>query len=75
MGNRIQRLRLAANMSQSDLARVAEVPIGTLRNYEQDRRVPHLDIAARLAQALSVTLDELAGIASRPPGSGAEPKV
>ncbi len=65
MGNRLQRLRLAAKMSQSKLARTADVPIGTLRNYEQDRRMPHLDIAARIAVALGVSLDELAGNAKK----------
>ena len=64
MGQRLQSLRQAANMSQPDLARAANVPLATLRNWEQDRRVMRLDVAARVAKALGVTLDELA--AARP---------
>ncbi len=48
-------------MSQSQLARAANVPIGTLRNWEQDRRIPRLDTAAAIAKAIGVSLDELAG--------------
>ena len=66
MGERLQRLRLAANLSQAELARRAKVPIGTLRNWEQDRRVPLLDTAVRVAQALGVSLDVLAGLGPEP---------
>lgn len=61
MGQRLQRLRQAANLSQADLAKASNVPIGTLRNWEQDRRIPRLDTAAAIAKALKVSLDELAG--------------
>ncbi len=61
MGKRLKRLRLAAGMSQPQLARAAGVPVGTLRNWEYDLREPLLGAAARLASALGVTLDELAG--------------
>jgi transcriptional regulator with XRE-family HTH domain len=61
MGMRLQQLRRKAGLSQSQLARAADVPIGSLRNWEHGRRTPLLDAAARLAQALSVSLDELAG--------------
>jgi transcriptional regulator with XRE-family HTH domain len=74
MGQRLQRLRLAAGLSQSQLAGKSGVPIGTLRNWEQDRRVPLLDTAARVAQALGVTLDLLAGLGPEPePPPAAEP--
>jgi transcriptional regulator with XRE-family HTH domain len=68
-GQRLQRLRQAAGLSQSQLATAADVPIGTLRNWEQDRRAPLLDTAARVSQAIGVSLDELAGTAGpeRPP--------
>ena len=59
MGGRLQELRQAAGMSQSQLARAANVPIGTLRNWEQDRRTPLFDTAARVARSLGVSLDEL----------------
>lgn len=62
MGQRLQELRQRAGLSQSELARAAEVPIGSLRNWEHGRRTPLLDAAARIALALGITLDELAGI-------------
>lgn len=62
MGERFKRLREAAGLSQSEAAEAAGVPFATLRNWEQGRRQPLLGAAARLAQALGVSLDELAGI-------------
>jgi transcriptional regulator with XRE-family HTH domain len=62
MGQRLRRLREAKELSQPALARLAGVPLGTLRNWEQDRRVPRLDAAVILARVLEVTLDYLAGV-------------
>jgi len=62
MGQRLKTLRRKAGLSQSQLARAAEVPISSLRNWEYGRRTPLLDAAARIALALGVSLDELAGI-------------
>lgn len=62
MGKRLQQLRRRAGLSQSQLARAADVPIGSLRNWEHGRRTPLLDAAARIAKAIGVSLDELAGI-------------
>jgi len=61
MGERLQRLRQAKGLSQADLAARARVPVGTLRNWEQGRRVPRLDAAAAVARALGISLDVLAG--------------
>lgn len=60
-GQRLQDLRQAANVSQPQLATAAGIPLGTLRNLEQGRRVPRLDTAQALARALGITLDALAG--------------
>jgi transcriptional regulator with XRE-family HTH domain len=65
MGQRLSRLRRQAGLSQLELAKKSKVPIGTIRNWEQDRRVPSLDTAARVATALGVTLDEVAGLPGR----------
>jgi transcriptional regulator with XRE-family HTH domain len=61
MGGRLQRLRLARGLSQSQLARKAGVPAGTLKNWEHGRRTMLFDAAVKLADALDVSLDELAG--------------
>jgi len=66
MGERFKRLREAAGLSQSEAAAAAGVPPASLRNWEQDRREPLLGAAARLAQALRVSLDVLAGLAETP---------
>ncbi len=60
MGEKLQRLRDAAGLSQAALARAVGVPVTTLRNWEQDRRMPRLDTAAVLARELGVSLDQLA---------------
>jgi transcriptional regulator with XRE-family HTH domain len=65
MGKRFKQLREAAGLSQSQLARAADVPVGSLRQWEQGRRTPLLDAAGRIAEALGVSLDELAGINPR----------
>lgn len=59
MGQRLKRLREAADMSQPDLARQAGVPLATLRNWEQDRGMPRLDNAVKIARALHISLDTL----------------
>jgi transcriptional regulator with XRE-family HTH domain len=60
-GELLQRLRQAAGLSQPQLAEAAGVPVATLRDWEQGRRAPPLDTAARVAVALGVSIDELAG--------------
>jgi transcriptional regulator with XRE-family HTH domain len=66
MGRRLQRIREAKGFSQSQLARAAGIPPASLRNWEQDRRGLSLEAAARLAVALEVSLDELAGVRAKP---------
>jgi transcriptional regulator with XRE-family HTH domain len=61
MGARIKELRQRRELSQAQLARLAGVPKGTLLQWEYGLRTPKLDAAAKLADALDVALDELAG--------------
>jgi transcriptional regulator with XRE-family HTH domain len=61
MAARLQKLRKAAGLSQSQLARAAGVPVATLQGWERARRMPRLEAAIKLADALGITLDELAG--------------
>ena len=70
---RLKQLREAAGLSQPEAA-AAGVPVGTLRGWEQGRRVPLLDAAARLALALGVSLDELAGQGAAAPGKPGKTK-
>jgi len=59
---RIQEFRLAKGLSQSQLAKAAGIPFRSLQNYEQGHRPTPLEKAAKLAKALGVSLDDLAGI-------------
>ena len=61
MGARLQELRQQKGLSQSQLARAAGVPVGSLKNWEQGKRHLQLSTACQLARALGITVDELAG--------------
>ncbi len=66
-GQRVARLRVAAGLTQEQLATKAELPAGSLRNYEYDHRRPRADAAVRLARALGVTAEELLVLPSSKP--------
>lgn len=59
-GQRLQRLRTAAKLTQRQLAEAAGVPMSSLQNWEIDRREPGLRAAVRLAKGLGVSVEELA---------------
>jgi transcriptional regulator with XRE-family HTH domain len=61
MGARLKQLREAAGLSQVRLAELAGVTPRTLQNWEYGKGTFDFDSAAKLADALGVTLDELAG--------------
>jgi len=60
LGQRIQRLRVAAGLTQGRLADIAGVPLKSLQNWEIDYREPGLRSACRLAKALGVPAEQLA---------------
>src|SRR5262245_58351169 len=60
LGQRLQRLRSAAALTQAQLAQAAGVPVSSLQNWEIDRREPGLRAACRLARTLGVTAEHLA---------------
>jgi len=60
LGLRIQHYRHAKGLSQSQLARLADVPDGTIKHLEQGVAVdPHVSTVMRLARALDVGIGEL----------------
>src|SRR3954462_13810942 len=60
-GDVMRRLRQEAGLSQAGLAAAAGVHLRQIHRYESGEQQPALDVAQRLAAALGVTLDELAG--------------
>jgi transcriptional regulator with XRE-family HTH domain len=61
MAIRLRRLRLRAGFSQSQLAKAADVSLPALLQWEHGRRRMTLVSATKLADALDISLDELAG--------------
>ena len=60
LGQRLQRLRVQAGLTQAQVAAAAQVPLPSLRNWETDRREPGFRAACRLAKALRVPVEVLA---------------
>jgi transcriptional regulator with XRE-family HTH domain len=56
-GEKLKDFRVAAGWSQPQLAEKSGVPVGTIRDYEQGRRAPLLDTAAKLALVLKQPLE------------------
>jgi transcriptional regulator with XRE-family HTH domain len=61
MAENLKALRERAGMTQTELADRAGVSVGTLRCWEQARRTMLFEAAVKVADALGVTLDRLAG--------------
>lgn len=55
----IEKRRKALHMTQEDLALAASVTRVSIARYESGERIPSVDIAARIAQALGCTVDDL----------------
>lgn len=58
-GERIVSARKKQNLSQSDLALKAGMHPNVLGRYERGNTVPSVEIAAKIAKALDVSLDYL----------------
>lgn len=58
---RLREARYNARMSQSKLASVVGVRVSTIRGYEGGKRLPNIETAVRLAHALRISLNYLAG--------------
>jgi len=65
IGERVTRLRMRRNMSQTELARASGVPLSVINMLEAGIRSGEnlrVETARKLANALSVTLDYLCGV-------------
>lgn len=61
-GKRLQDVRKRKNFSQEDLARMLNTKAPVIGRYERDEMKPSIEVAAKIAQFLDVSLDFLAGI-------------
>lgn len=61
IGNNIRRLRLAAGMSQTDVAEVCGIEKSRLSRYENGFVIPRVDTIEVLATALKVKPQEIVG--------------
>lgn len=59
MKTRIKELRLAANMTQKQLADLVHVSSRTIISIEKEQYNPSLMLAYRIAQVFGVTVEEL----------------
>lgn len=74
-GAKIRELRLAANLSQEQLAEMASLNRVTVAKYEIGRIEPGAQALSRIADALEVSADVLLGKEAEAPASSAEPKT
>jgi transcriptional regulator with XRE-family HTH domain len=61
-GSRIITVRKRDKLSQGELALKIGVHANVLGRYEREEGLPSIEVAAKIAQALGVSLDYLAGI-------------
>jgi transcriptional regulator with XRE-family HTH domain len=61
IGEKIATLRKQKNLSQTDLGKAAGVSREIIGRYERGEVMPSIEVAAKIADALDVSLDYLAG--------------
>lgn len=65
LGNRIQELRKARNMSQVELAKALNVTKQSVSNWENSNIQPSIDMLVRIAEYFNVSTDYLLGLETR----------
>lgn len=61
LGDKITALRKQKNISQGDLAKTVGVSREIIGRYERNEALPSIEVAAKIADTLEVSLDYLAG--------------
>ncbi|MBA4190802.1 MAG: hypothetical protein C0467_22680 [Planctomycetaceae bacterium] len=67
LGQRLQRLRREAGLTQAEVAEKSEQSLPNLRNWEGDHRTPGLWSALQLSRVFGVSLEALAECAAPDP--------
>ena len=66
-GESLRRSRMRRGFSQQQLANKLGVERSTVSNWEADRRIPDIDMIARLAEYLEISSDELLSASAAEP--------
>ncbi|HVW96456.1 MAG TPA: helix-turn-helix transcriptional regulator [Mucilaginibacter sp.] len=61
-GRRLASVRKDKKISQSELATTVGLHINALGRYERDETIPSIEVAAKIAKALEISLDYLTGL-------------
>lgn len=61
LGNKIVQLRKEKNLSREDLGKLVGTSAAIIGRYERNDITPSVEVAAKIAEALDVSLDYLAG--------------
>ena len=64
VGLRVRRFRVAAGLTQAQLAERVEAAVETISRIERGKLAPSVDLLGRIAKAVGTTIDEL--LASKP---------
>ena len=59
--DRIAKLRKERGLTQKDLAAKLGVSVDSIRRWEQDKRLPDVDMLSKIAHALSTTVSYISG--------------
>lgn len=62
VGDRIQHARVAAGLTQAELAKLADVSVTMVGQWEIGYREPKLGSLSKLADALEIPVSKLAGL-------------
>jgi transcriptional regulator with XRE-family HTH domain len=58
-GDMLKESRERAGLTQKQLAERTGLPLGSIRNWEQNHRVPRLGVVPLLARAVGVPIEQL----------------
>ncbi len=50
VGIKIKAMRIAEGLSRSDMSQLVDIPLGTLRDYEQEKRSPKSEILMKITK-------------------------
>jgi putative transcriptional regulator len=74
-GGRLKEARLAKGLTQDDLAKLINVNVNQVSRWELGKNEPSLEVSAKLAKELGVTLDYFVGLVQEPQQRIEEPQI